>query len=132
MKYSLVLTASLLLTFCCNATEQEVLISADFVLRAGATESRTFNIRKPEHLDQLVMVGFNPVKTLSVDCALSLYGPGGKLLGTYSCHQQQNHQVVVPAASSYSARIEVSNLNFTTGSSSFSVINRFKFVSSDK
>ncbi len=132
MRFSSVCSLGLVLAFSCHAAEQEVLISTDFVLRAGASEVRTFNVGKPEHLDQLVMVGFNPVKALSVDCTISLYGPGGKLLGTYSCHQQQNHQIVVPAASSYKARIEVSNLNFTTSSSSFSVLHRFKFVSSDK
>lgn len=113
------------------ASEQEVLVTTDFVLKAGASQSRTFNIHKPEHLDQLVMIGFNPVTALSVDCTLRLYGPSNKVLGTYSCHHRQNHLVKapLPVAAVYSAQIEVTNSNFTTASMAFSVINRFKFVS---
>ena len=104
----------------------------DFVLKAGTSQSRTFKIHIPEDADQLVMVGFNPVTALSVDCTLRLYGPSDKVLGTYRCNERQNHgfKTALPIAPNYSARIEVTNSNFTTASMSFTVINRFKFVSS--
>jgi hypothetical protein len=131
VKYRAILAFGLLVTFRCIAVEQEVLITTDFVLKAGTSQSRTFQIHKPQQVDQLVMVGFNPIKALSVDCTLRLYGPSNKVLGTYSCNQRQNHffKVPLPVVSSYTAQIEVTNSNFTTASMSFSVINRFKFSS---
>jgi hypothetical protein len=120
-----------LMAFSSSASEQEVLVTTDFVLKAGESQTRTFEIHKPEDLDQLVMVGFNPVKALSVDCALRLYGSSNNLLGVYSCNQLQNHffKTVLPVTPKYHAQIEVTNSNFTAASTSFSVINRFKFVS---
>ena len=126
-----------LLAFCmlatcfCMASEQEVLITTDFQLKAGESQIRTLPIHKPEHLEQLVMVGFNPVKALSVDCVLRLYTPSDVLLGTYNCAVRQNHvfNQSLPVAAKFKAQIEVTNNNFAQASTSFSVINRFKFVS---
>jgi hypothetical protein len=134
VKFRTILVFGILVTFRCIAVEQEILITTDFVLKAGASQTRTFKIHKPEQLDQLVMVGFNPIKALSVDCTLRLYGPSNKVLGTYSCNQRQNHlfKAPLPVVSVYSAQIEVTNSNFTTASTSFSVINRFKFASVEK
>lgn len=131
MKFSHILLLGMQLTFAAVAAEQDLLITTDFVLKAGASQTRSFKIHKPEHLDQLVMVGFNPVKALSVDCVLRLYDPSGKLLATYSCNERQSHffKPPLPVAPTYGAQIEVTNSNFTTPSLSFSVINRFKFVS---
>ena len=132
MKLTTILAFYLLAVFPSFAAEQEVLVTMDFVLKAGTSQSRTFKIHTPADADQLVMVGFNPVTALSVDCTLLLYGPSEKLLGTYRCNQRQNHsfKTALPLAPIYSARIEVTNSNFTTDSMSFSVLNRFKFVSS--
>ena len=134
VKFSNMLAFCMLVTFSCGAVEQDVLVTMDFVLKAGASQSHTFKIHTPEHADRLVMVGFNPVKALSVDCTLRLYSPSHQVLGSYSCHQLQNHffKTPLPAVSGYSAQIEVTNSNFTTASMSFSVINRFRFVSAAK
>jgi len=131
VKLRTILAFGLLMTFSGVAAEQDVLITTDFVLKAGASQRRTFKVYKPQLVDQLVMVGFNPVKALSVDCTLRLFGPSNKVLGTYSCNQHHNHffSAPLPAFPSYSAQIEVTNLNFTTARMSFSVINRFKFSS---
>lgn len=131
MKFRTVLTFYILTTFSCVASEQEVLLTTDFVLKAGASQTRTLHIQKPEHLDQLVMVGFNPVKALSVDCVLRLYTGSDVLVGSYNCAERENHsfQQSLPGATKFKAQIEVSNNNFTEANTSFSVINRFKFVS---
>ncbi|MBU0912308.1 MAG: hypothetical protein KKF22_07205 [Gammaproteobacteria bacterium] len=131
MNFRTFLVFGTLMAFSSVASEQDVLVTMDFVLNAGASQSRTFKILTPEHVEQLVMVGFNPVKALSVDCTLRLYSPSNKLVGTYSCHQLENHffKAPLPAVPGYSAQIEVTNSNFTTANTSFSVINRFKFVS---
>lgn len=131
MKFRTILTSCLFTTFSCVASEQEVLVTTDFVLKAGASQIRTLHIHKPEHLDQLVMVGFNPVKALAVDCVLRLYTGSDVLLGSYNCAERQNHSVQqsLPGATKFKAQIEVTNNNFTEANTSFSVINRFKFVS---
>lgn len=131
------MTCRALLAFCmlatsfCMASEQEVLVTTDFELKAGESEIRTFPIHRPEHLEQLVMVGFNPVKALSVDCVLRLYAPSEVLLDTYNCAERQSHvfKHSLSASTRFRVQIEVTNHNFTQASSSFSVINRFKFVS---
>jgi hypothetical protein len=131
------MTCRVFLVFCmlatcfCMASEQEVLVTTDFELKAGESKIRTLSIHKPEHLEQLVMVGFNPVKALSVDCVLRLYTPSDVLLGTYNCAERQNHvfKLPLPVAAKFRAHIEVTNNNFTQARTSFSVINRFKFVS---
>lgn len=124
------LFAAMLLTALPCAAEEEVLITMDFVLKAGASQTRTFKVHKPERTGQLVMVGFNPTKALSMDCTLWLFNSSGKALGTYSCNQLEIHQLTqaLPKDSVYSAKIEVSNSNFSAATSSFSVINRFKFI----
>ncbi len=131
VKFRTVLTFYILTTFSCVASEQEVLVTTDFVLKAGASQTRTLHIQKPEHLEQLVMVGFNPVKALSVDCVLRLYNASDVLLGSYNCAERQNHsfQQSLPGATKFKVQIEVTNNNFTEANTSFSVINRFKFVS---
>lgn len=134
MKFRALLTFFMLATFSCVASEQEVLITTDFVLKAGASEIRTLHIQKPEHLEQLVMVGFNPIKALAVDCVLRLYTGSGVLVGSYNCAERQNHSFKqsLPSATKFKAQIEVSNNNFTEETTRFSVINRFKFVSLDR
>lgn len=131
MKFRTLLAFYTLTTFSCVASEQEVLVTTDFVLKAGASQIRTLHIHKPEHLEQLVMVGFNPVKALSVECVLRLYTASDVLLGSYNCAERQNHsfQQSSPGATKFKAQIEVTNNNFTETSTRFSVINRFKFVS---
>jgi hypothetical protein len=131
VKFRTILAFYILTTFSCVASEQEVLVTTDFVLKAGASETRTLHIQKPEHLEQLVMVGFNPVKALSVDCVLRLYTASDLLLGSYNCAERQNHsfQQSLSGAIKFKAQIEVSNNNFTEETTRFSVINRFKFVS---
>lgn len=131
MKFRTLLAFCMLATLSCMASEQEVLVTTDFQLKAGESQIRTLHIHKPEHLDQLVMVGFNPVKVLSVDCVLRLYTPSNALLGTYNCAERQNHvfEQSLPVAVKFRAQIEVTNNNFTQASTRFSVINRFKFVS---
>lgn len=131
MKFKILLTSCMFATLSCVASEQEVLLTTDFVLKAGASEIRTLHIHKPEHLEQLVMVGFNPVKALAVDCVLRLYAPSDALLGSYNCAERQNHSFQQPlsGAIKFKAQIEVSNNNFTEETTRFSVINRFKFVS---
>jgi hypothetical protein len=121
----------MLATYSCMASEQEVLVTTDFELKAGESQIRILSIHKPEHLEQLVMVGFNPVKALSVDCVLQLYTPSDVLLGTYNCAERQNHvfKQPLPVSAKFRAHIEVTNNNFTQARTSFSVINRFKFVS---
>ena len=116
------------------AAEQELLITTEFLLKAGAAQSRIFTINTPAHVDHLVMVGFNPVKALAIDCQLSLYTSAGARLGSYNCGERQSYQVKLPApaATQFEARIEVSNNNFTAATTSFSVINRFKFVSATR
>ena len=130
MKFRTLLASSIFAIFSCVASEQEVLVTTDFVLKAGASEIRTLHINKPEHLEQLAMIGFNPVKALSIDCVLRLYTPANVLLGTYNCAERQNHSFrqPLPDAAKFKAQIEVSNNNFTEASTRFSVINRFKFV----
>lgn len=132
MRLKTILAFYVLVVFPCLAGEQDVFLTMDFVLKAGTSQSRTFKIHTPKDADQLVMVGFNPVTALSVDCTLRLYGPFDKVLGTYRCNERQNHsfKTALPMAPIYNARIEVTNSNFTTASLSFSVTNRFKFVSS--
>lgn len=124
------LFVAMLLTALPCAAEEDVLITMDFVLKAGASQTRTFKVHKPEQTSQLVMVGFNPTKALSIDCTLWLFNSSGNALGTYSCNQLQIHQLTqaLPKDSVYSAKIEVTNLNFSAATSSFSVINRFKFI----
>ena len=131
MKFRSLMAFYILTTFSCVASEQEVLLTTDFVLKAGASEIRTLHIQKPEHLEQLVMVGFNPVKALAVDCVLRLYTGSDVLVGRYNCAERQNHslQQSLPGATKFKAQIEVSNNNFTQAKTSFSVINRFKFAS---
>jgi len=131
VKFRTLMAFYTLTTFSCVASEQEVLVTTDFVLKAGASQIRTLHIHKPEHLEQLVMVGFNPVKALSVDCVLRLYTASDVLLGTYNCAERQNHsfQQSLSGATKFKAQIEVTNNNFTEANTSFSVINRFKFVS---
>jgi len=120
-----------LATFSSVAFEQEVLLTTDFVLKAGASEIRTLSIQKPEHLEKLVMIGFNPVRALAVDCVVRLYTGSDVLLGSYNCAERQNHsfQQSLSGAIKFKAQIEVSNNNFTEETTRFSVINRFKFVS---
>lgn len=131
VNFSNLLLSCLFATLSCVASEQEVLVTTDFELKAGESQIRTLHIQKPEHLEELVMVGFNPVKALSVDCVLRLYTPSNLLLGTYNCAERQNHvfKQPSPVAAKFRALIEVTNNNFTQASTSFSVINRFKFVS---
>ena len=120
-------------TFTSLAGEQELLVTTDFVLKAGASERRTLTIHKPAPMEQLVMVGFNPVKALSVDCVLRLYTPSGVVVGTYNCAERQSYKLKQPlsATTQFKAQIEVSNHNFTEALTSFSVINRFKFVTAE-
>jgi hypothetical protein len=124
-----VLLAVLLLSMSADATEQDLLITTDVVLKAGASQRQTFRIQKPAATAQLVKLGFKPVKALSVECTLRLYSASADLLGSYPCHQQQTYQLNIPQQQSYRAEIEVNNLNFSSPSSSFSVIHRFNFVS---
>lgn len=114
------------------ASEQDQLVTTDFVLNAGVSQSRAVEIRKPAGLDSLVMVGFNPVSTLSIACTLRLYDSANLLLGTYNCAKLQNHflKTPVPVASKIRAEIEVTNSNFSVATSFFSVVSRFKFRSS--
>ena len=129
MKFRSILLSGVIVVLPCIASEQELFITTEFVLKTGASERRTLTIRKPKHMEQLVMIGFNPIKALSVDCVLRLYAPSDVLLGTYNCSEQQSHVFKQPVpATAFRAQIEVSNNNFTTVSSTFSVMNRFKFV----
>jgi hypothetical protein len=114
------------------AMEQDVLVTTDFVLNAGASQTRTIKIQKTEHSDLFVMLGFNPVKALSVSCTLHLYDSSNVLLGRYNCAERQVHyfKTPLPASVQYKAQIEVTNSNFTTAQTAFSVINRFKFIAS--
>lgn len=130
MKFRTLLTFGIFATFCCSGAEQDVLITTDFVLKAGASQSRTLNIAKPEQLDTLVMIGFNPIKALSVDCVLRLYSPSEVFIGSYNCGERQSHVFKQPllVTSKVRVQIEVTNYNFTTTTTAFSVTNRFKFV----
>lgn len=121
----------MLATCSCMASEQEVLVTTDFELKAGESQIRTLSIHQPEHQQQFVMVGFNPAKALSVDCVLRLYTPSDVLLGTYNCAERKNHafKQPLPVTAKFRAQIEVTNNNFTQARTSFSVTNRFKFVS---
>ncbi len=132
VNFRILLFSCTLATFSCMASEQEVLLTTDFVLKAGASEIRTLSIQKPEHLEKLVMIGFNPVRALAVDCVVRLYTGSDVLLGSYNCAERQNHSLTqsLPATTQFKAQIEVSNNNFTQATTRFSVINRFKFVSS--
>ncbi len=131
MNFRTLLFSCTLATFSSVAFEQEVLLTTDFVLKAGASEIRTLSIQKPEHLEKLVMIGFNPVRALAVDCVVRLYTGSDVLLGSYNCAEQQNHSLAqsLPDTTQFKAQIEVSNNNFTQATTRFSVINRFKFVS---
>ncbi|MBU1619201.1 MAG: hypothetical protein KJ556_15840 [Gammaproteobacteria bacterium] len=115
-----------------SAKERDLLVTTDFVLNAGESQSRIIDIQKPEHASHFVMLGFNPVKVLSVSCTLHLYGPSTVLLGRYNCAEQQVHyfKTPLPASAQYKAHIEVTNSNFTKARTAFSVINRFKFITS--
>jgi hypothetical protein len=130
VKLKIIFFAAILATFQSLAGEQELLITTDFVLKAGESEQRILTINKPAELDQLVMVGFNPIKALSVDCVLRLYAPSEQLLGTYNCAERQSYELkqLSSGTAQFKAHIEVSNYNFTAKRTSFSVINRFKFV----
>jgi hypothetical protein len=126
------LKLALFFVFPALAAEEDVLVTTDFVVKAGATQTQSFYIVKPANTDRFVMVGFNPVKALSVSCTLSLYGPSDVPLQSYNCGERQSHffKTPLPVAVKYRAQIEVTNSNFTAASSAFSVTNRFKFVSS--
>lgn len=67
MNFRTLLFSCTLATFSSVAFEQEVLLTTDFVLKAGASEIRTLSIQKPEYLEKLVMIGFNPVRALAVE-----------------------------------------------------------------
>lgn len=131
MTFAKIFSLVLLVPFSSYALEQEVLITTDFIIKAGASQIRTFDIHQPEHLDQLVMVGFNPTKVLSVECSLQLFDSSNKVVGSYNCGERQNYllKTSLPVTSKLRAQIEVTNSNFTASTSSFSVINRFKFIS---
>lgn len=130
MKLKIISFAAVFAAFPCLASEQELLITTDFVLKAGASESRILTINKPAHMEQLVMIGFNPVKALSVDCVLRLYTASDVLLATYNCAERQIYDLkqLQLVAGLLKAQIEVSNNNFSAATTSFSVINRFKFI----
>lgn len=130
MKFRIYVLCCLVFTFSCKATQHDVLLSTDFVLKAGESESRTFTMNTPENQAQLVMIGFNPVKALAVDCLLHLYTASERLLGSYDCAQRQTYPLKQSLAgvSQFKARIEVSNHNFTAASTFFSVTNRFQFA----
>jgi len=130
VKFRACVLVSLVLAFSCQAQVQDVLLSTDFVLKAGTSESRTLTVNPPEQQAQLVMIGFNPVKALAVDCRLRLYTTSDRLLGSYDCAQRQIYPLKQSLAgvSQFKAWIEVSNHNFTAASTSFSVTNRFQFA----
>ncbi|MDR7119188.1 hypothetical protein [Rheinheimera soli] len=137
MKFLNTFAFSMLMAFSSGATEdaareRDLLVTTDFVLNAGESQSRIINIQKPEYAGHFVMLGFNPVKALSVSCTLHLYGPSNVLLGRYNCAESQVYYFKAPLAASakYKAQIEVTNSNFTTAQTAFSVINRFKFIAS--
>ncbi|EGM78256.1 hypothetical protein Rhein_1676 [Rheinheimera sp. A13L] len=137
MKFLNTFAFSLLMAFSSGATadaarERDLLVTTDFMLNAGESQSRIIDIQMPEHADHFVMLGFNPVKALSVSCTLHLYGPSNLLLGRYNCADRQVHyfKTPLPASVQYKAHIEVTNSNFTTAQTAFSVINRFKFIAS--
>ena len=137
MKFLNSFAFSMLMAFSPGATadaarEWDLLVTTDFVLNAGESQSRIIDIQKPEHADHFVMLGFNPVKALSISCTLHLYGPSNVLLGRYNCAGSQVHyfKTPLPALVQYKAQIEVTNLNFTRARTAFSVINRFKFIAS--
>ncbi|WP_127021421.1 hypothetical protein [Rheinheimera mangrovi] len=131
MVFKKIVAIGLLLAFYSSAAEQDQLVTTDFVLKAGASQSRTVDIYKPAHLDRLVMVGFNPVNTLSVDCTLRLFDASHTLLATYNCTKPQHYFFKTPmlVAVKVRAEVEVTNSNYTSANSSFSLISRFKFTS---
>ncbi|RVT45414.1 hypothetical protein EMM73_13185 [Rheinheimera sediminis] len=110
--------------------EQDMLVRTHFTLKAGGSETRTVIIRSPENSKEFQMLGFDPVKALSVSCTLNLYGPSNLWLGRYNCADRRVHHFnsPLPASAQYKALIEVSNSNFTSAQTTFSVLSRFKFI----
>jgi hypothetical protein len=122
------------LTICsAAAAEQDLLLTSDFVLNAGATQTQWLSIDKPMGTDVMVLAGFDPVQALSVSCVLRLYDRQTKLLGSYNCSIRKTYRLTPPLLSTdgFRAQIEVTNSNFSKGTSEFSVVSRFKFISSE-
>lgn len=133
MKLTQLICLTCLTTASVHAAEQDLLLRNDFVLKAGASQTLWLNVQPPQGTELLVLVGFVPVQALSVSCELTLYDHQARLLGSYNCSARHSYSLTPPLtnAAGFRARLEVTNSNFSQHSSAFSVLSRFKFISSE-